>query len=84
MLIDQPKALKHGLEAREAVTIVVDDSFAVWQAHVGSLIMVERYIYFPSNRNVVKGTSLLENHKDEDMKAGMLMITLDLLETPAK
>lgn len=80
MRIDQPKALEHGLEVRESITIVVDDSFAVWQAHASSLIMVERYLYFPSNRLVVKGTSLLENQKDEDIKAGMLMITLDLLE----
>ncbi|KAG7672111.1 hypothetical protein KSW81_004994 [Nannochloris sp. 'desiccata'] len=80
MRIDQPKALEHGLEARESITIVVDDSFAVWQAHASSLIMVERYLYFPSNRLVVKGTSLLENQKDEDLKAGMLMITLNLLE----
>jgi RNA polymerase II C-terminal domain phosphatase-like 3/4 len=80
MRIDQPKALIHGLEARESISIVVDDSFAVWQAHASSLIMVERYLYFPSNRLPIKGASLLEKKRDEDIKAGMLMKTLELLE----
>jgi RNA polymerase II C-terminal domain phosphatase-like 3/4 len=80
MRVDQPKGLIHGLEVRESITIVVDDSFAVWQAHASSLVMVERYLYFPSTRLAVKGTTLLEKQKDEDAKAGMLMITLELLE----
>lgn len=51
-----------GLEGREAVAIVVDDSTAVWEHHAFNLLSVERYIYFPSSRRQfnMKGKSLLE------------------------
>lgn len=39
-----------GLEGREAVTVVVDDSHSVWAAHRRNLVMVERYVFFPSSR----------------------------------
>lgn len=82
MRADQPKALEHGLEAREAITAVVDDSYAVWQAHSGSLVTIERYLYFPSTRTpaAARGQTLLEKNRDEDPIAGMLMHVLARLE----
>ena len=51
-----------GLEGREAVAVVVDDSSAVWPSHERNLLKVERYIYFPSSRRQfgLRGKSLLE------------------------
>ena len=82
MRADQPKALERGLEAREPITAVVDDSYAVWQAHSSSLVAVERYLYFPSTRisQGTRGQTLLEKNRDEDPKAGTLMVILGLLE----
>lgn len=39
-----------GLEGREAVTVVVDDSHSVWAQHRRNLVVVERYVYFPASR----------------------------------
>lgn len=41
---------------------MVDDTSAVWPAHGGNLLAVERYIYFPSSRRQfgLRGKSLLE------------------------
>ncbi|KAK9837308.1 hypothetical protein WJX81_005341 [Elliptochloris bilobata] len=76
------KRLMQGLEGREAVAIVVDDSTAVWAAHAGNLLAVERYIYFPSSRRQfgLRGKSLLEVNRDECPDKGMLAVALGVLE----
>lgn len=54
--------VRQGLEGREAVAIVVDDTSTVWAQHAGNLLAVERYIFFPSSRRQfgLPGKSLLE------------------------
>jgi len=67
-----------GLEGREAVTIVVDDTSAVWAAHAGNLLAVERYIYFPSSRRQfgLRGKALLEvNRRARPMAARMALVS---------
>lgn len=32
------------------MTVVVDDSHSVWAQHRRNLVVVERYVYFPSSR----------------------------------
>lgn len=56
------KRLMQGLEGREPVLIIVDDSSAVWPNDKRNLFVVERYIYFPSSRKRfgMQGRSLLE------------------------
>ena len=51
-----------GLEGRESIAIVVDDTTSVWENHDENLLAVERYVYFPSSRRQfgLKGKSLLE------------------------
>lgn len=65
MQADQAKQLMHGLEGREAVTVIVDDSHSVWSEHRPNLVAVERYVYFPSSRTSLgmKGPSLLEANR---------------------
>ncbi|GAB4817569.1 hypothetical protein N2152v2_004615 [Parachlorella kessleri] len=81
MQADQSKSFMQGLEGREAVTIVVDDSHSVWSQHRRNLVVVERYVYFPSSRLQlgINRPSLLEANRDECFEAGMLPITLDVL-----
>lgn len=54
--------LCQGLEGREPVVLIVDDSSAVWPHDRRNLFVVERYIYFPSSRKRfgMQGKSLLE------------------------
>lgn len=56
------KRLMQGLEGREPVLLIVDDSSAVWPYDKRNLFVVERYIYFPSSRKRfgMQGKSLLE------------------------
>lgn len=58
----QTKRLMQGLEGREPVVIIADDSSAVWPHDRRNLFVVERYIYFPSSRRKfgMAGKSLLE------------------------
>ena len=51
-----------GLEGREPMVIIVDDSSAVWPHDRRNLFVVERYIYFPSSRKRLgmNGKSLME------------------------
>ncbi len=51
-----------GLEGREPIAIIVDDSQAVWPHDRRNLYVVERYIYFPSSKERfgLQGLSLLE------------------------
>ena len=62
-----------GLEGREAVTVVVDDSHSVWSGHRRNLVMVERYVYFPSSRLQlgINRPSLLEANRCELQTHGM-------------
>ena len=62
LLTDRSKHLMEGLEGREAVAVVVDDSSSVWAAHSENLLAVERYVFFPSSRRQLRmpGQSLLE------------------------
>lgn len=55
-------SLGQGLEGREPMVIIVDDSSAVWPHDRRSLFVVERYVYFPSSRKRggMSGRSLLE------------------------
>lgn len=64
-LVDKSKHLMEGLEGREAVAVVVDDSSSVWAAHSENLLAVERYVFFPSSRRQLRmpGQSLLELHR---------------------
>ncbi len=56
------KRLVQGLEGREPIAIIVDDSQAVWPHDRRNLFVVERYIYFPSSKERfgLQGLSLLE------------------------
>jgi hypothetical protein len=56
------KRLVSGLEGREPIAVIVDDSMAVWPHDRRNLFVVERYIYFPSSqeRFGLQGLSLLE------------------------
>ena len=56
------KQLVQGLEGREPVVLIVDDSSSVWPHDRRNLFVVERYIYFPSSRRRfgMQGKSLLE------------------------
>jgi hypothetical protein len=54
-----------GLEGREAVTVIVDDSHSVWAQHRRNLVVVERYVFFPSSRMQlgISRPSLLEANR---------------------
>jgi hypothetical protein len=62
-----PKALNYGLQGRDAVSIIMDDTQAVWRAHEENLVTIDRYIYFPTVRSSSSGQSsvksLLEQNK---------------------
>ncbi|KAF6256557.1 HAD-like domain-containing protein [Scenedesmus sp. NREL 46B-D3] len=76
------KRLMQGLEGREPVVLIVDDSSAVWPNDRRNLFVVERYIYFPSSRRRfgMQGKSLLEIERDECPSRGMLMTALRVFE----
>eukprot|EP00775_Hariotina_reticulata_P011392 gene11392-11540_t len=76
------KRLMQGLEGREPVVLIVDDSSAVWPHDRRNLFVVERYIYFPSSRKRfgMQGKSLLEIDRDECPMRGMLMTALRVFE----
>lgn len=54
-----------GLEGREGVAIIVDDTSRVWPAHARNLLPVERYLWFPSAMRHFgfPGPSLMEQHR---------------------
>lgn len=81
MVPDQAKRLMQGLDERESITVIVDDSHSVWSQHRHNLVAVERYIYFPSSRASLglKGPSLLDANRDECPEQGMLMVALSVL-----
>ena len=64
--------VRQGLEGREAVAIVVDDTSTVWAQHAGNLLAVERYIFFPSSRRQfgLPGKSLLELNRSLPTRPG--------------
>eukprot|EP00878_Enallax_costatus_P015641 GHUV01016386.1.p1 GENE.GHUV01016386.1~~GHUV01016386.1.p1 ORF type:complete len:554 (+),score=207.91 GHUV01016386.1:103-1662(+) len=76
------KRLMQGLEGREPVLLIVDDSSAVWPNDKRNLFVVERYIYFPSSRRRfgMQGRSLLEIDRDECPNRGMLMTAMRVFE----
>ena len=39
-----------GLAGLDAISVIVDDSEDVWPGHKDNLVMVERYVFFPSSR----------------------------------
>lgn len=61
-----PKALNYGLQGRDAISIILDDTQAVWRAHEENLVTIDRYIYFPtvrsSSSNQSSAKSLLEQN----------------------
>lgn len=54
-----------GLEGREQVSIIVDDSTSVWSQHSENLLEVERYVYFPSSAKQLgmKSKTYLESRR---------------------
>ena len=44
------------------MSVILDDSPSVWAQHIGNLLEVERYVYFPSSRQQLRrqAPSLLE------------------------
>ena len=70
-----------GLEGREPIALVVDDTSSVWGNHEENLVAVERYIYFPASRRQFgsKSKALLELRRDETPQSGMLMTALNVL-----
>ena len=60
--MQQTKRLMQGLEGREPLAVILDDSSAVWPHDRRNLLMVERYIYYPSSRRKfgMQGKALLE------------------------
>ena len=55
------------------MTVVVDDSHSVWSQHRRNLVVVERYVYFPSSRLQlgINRPSLLEANRCELQTHGM-------------
>eukprot|EP00798_Chlamydomonas_sp_ICE-L_P027333 gene27333-4630_t len=76
------KRLMDGLEGREPVSVILDDSSAVWPHDRRNLLMVERYLYFPASRKKfgMEGKSLLEVNRDECSERGMLVTASRLLD----
>lgn len=76
------KRLVAGLEGREPIAVILDDSSAVWPHDARNLFVVERYIYFPSSRRRfgLPGPSLLEAGRDECPSQGMLPAAGQVLE----
>ncbi|KIZ03734.1 hypothetical protein MNEG_4223 [Monoraphidium neglectum] len=73
------KRLASGLEGREPVAVILDDSSAVWPHDRRNLLVAERYVWFPTAR--VKGRgSLLEMGRDECARGGMLCIAMGILD----
>jgi hypothetical protein len=54
-----------GLEGREGVSVIVDDSMSVWAKHSANLLEVERYHYFPSSARSfgARGRTYLEQKR---------------------
>eukprot|EP00803_Ostreobium_quekettii_P002182 evm.model.scf_1521.3 EVM.evm.TU.scf_1521.3 scf_1521:24872-32424(-) len=79
--VAQPKTLRNGLEGRESLVLILDDSTAVWPREGQNLLSVERYLFFPSSRRQLgmPGQSLLEINHDESAPEGMLMTALKVL-----
>ena len=63
-----------GVAGGAAFTLIVDDSAKVWPGHQENLVVLERYLYFPSSRLhfCLSGPSLLEAGRDEISHTGML------------
>jgi RNA polymerase II C-terminal domain phosphatase-like 3/4 len=78
---DQPKQLEQGLAAREAVSVIVDDTDSVWAAHSHNLVTVEKYGFFPSSRVAAAPAraSLMEQNRDDHPESGALACTLSVL-----
>lgn len=71
-----------GVLGMESAVIIIDDSVRVWPHHRHNLIVVERYMYFPSSRRQfgLPGLSLLEIKHDERETDGMLASVLSVIE----
>ncbi|KAG0555421.1 hypothetical protein KC19_12G168000 [Ceratodon purpureus] len=71
--LDKSKDLD-GVLGMESAVVIIDDSSRVWPHHRENLIVVERYMYFPSSRRQfgLPGPSLLEVGHDERAVDGML------------
>ncbi|KAH7436335.1 hypothetical protein KP509_05G014800 [Ceratopteris richardii] len=71
-----------GVLGLESAVIIIDDSEHVWPHHKHNLLVVERYMYFPSSRRQfgLPGPSLLEIGHDERASGGMLASVLKVIE----
>ena len=38
-----------GLKGLDPVTVIIDDTAAVWSEHTANLVVIERYTYFPAS-----------------------------------
>ncbi|KAI8462251.1 MAG: hypothetical protein J3K34DRAFT_527889 [Monoraphidium minutum] len=77
------KRLASGLEGREPVAVILDDSSAVWPHDRRNLLVAERYVWFPTVRTRGRG-SLLDAGRDDCPRTGMLAAvtrTLDRIHT---
>eukprot|EP00884_Botryococcus_braunii_P005692 jgi/Botrbrau1/15123/Bobra.0283s0002.1 len=83
LAVELSKTFVKGLEGRERISVIVDDSTSVWSQHPENLLEVERYVYFPSSAKQLgmRSKTYLESRRDEHEKKGMLMLTLRTLET---
>ena len=41
--------LIQGLQGLDPITVIIDDTAAVWQGHTSNLVVIERYTYFPAS-----------------------------------
>lgn len=71
-----------GVLGMESGVVIIDDSLKVWPYNKQSLIVVERYTYFPCSRRQfgLSGPSLLEIDHDERVKDGTLASSLSVIE----
>ncbi|XP_062197150.1 RNA polymerase II C-terminal domain phosphatase-like 3 [Phragmites australis] len=71
-----------GVLGMESAVVIIDDSVRVWPHNKHSLIVVERYTYFPCSRRQfgLPGPSLLEIDRDERPEDGTLASSLAVIE----
>lgn len=61
--------------------LILDDTEHVWPRHIGNLIQINRYHFFPSSIRLwhPTATSLLEEGRDESPRRGQLAVCLRVL-----
>lgn len=72
------KRLAAGLEGREPVAVILDDSGAAWPHDRRGLMVAGRYVFLPTAR--APAASLMEAGRDECPRTGMLAAAAGALE----